>query len=236
MCYQRISEQNNEHDTLRNFLSSEENLRCVLIKKNLRSQHADPGRTIEDEESVTFFKRVRIHSQRQGVAPAESFGGSVGRQGRPQDNFPTQSEKEGDRLGLSLNSYTLPARVSIVPQSRDEIPTTSDATLAEIYHNNLPTSWQTLIPPSGSFHCDPDGISESFGSYESFNSLALTINTEASSVPDSFTCPDSSGESFVPDSLRDLYLPGESLLYNPTANTNEIQYSRSDARVDCIEC
>jgi hypothetical protein len=58
---------------------------------------------------------------------------------------------------------------------------------------------------------DADAISESrFGSFDSFNSLALTVNTVASSVSDSYGCPpsDSSFESPRSSNLPDLYLPG----------------------------
>jgi hypothetical protein len=88
-----------------------------------------------------------------------------------------------------------------------------------MYDNNLQSSWQTMVPTVGTFSSDPDAMSDSFGSYESFNSLALTINTDASSISDSFACPESSSSSASPGlaNLQDLYLSGMllSFLYCP---------------------
>lgn len=128
------------------------------------------------------------------------------------DSSPPQQVQAEVSWLSPMSSYTLPTRPPNSPQVMDEIPTATptNATLGEMYDSNLQSSWQTMVPTVGSFNSDPDVMSDSFGSYESFNSLALTINTEASSISDSYACPESStssASSGAPN-LQDLYLTG----------------------------
>ena len=124
---------------------------------------------------------------------------------------PRQNQNETSWPSSSVGSYTLPARPPNSPQSHGGVPVTpSNDPLAEMYSDDLQASWLTMVPLIENFHTDPDVMSNSFDSHESFNSLALTINTDASSVSEGFPCPESTTSSASPElaNLQDLYLPG----------------------------
>lgn len=148
--------------------------------------------------NVDFLNMFDIQSSGEGDS---SFDHTPSQQDHAENSWPLSS----------TGSYTLPTRPPNSPQSLDRISATpTNDPLAEMYDTDLQSSWQTMVPTVGSFNSDPDAMSDSFGSYESFNSLALTINTDASSIPDSFACPDSSSSSASPGqaNLQDLYLSG----------------------------
>lgn len=126
-------------------------------------------------------------------------------------NFPHHDQV--DNSWMPMNSqYTLPTH----PPNPSHVvgngsPTPLNATPGELLYNGEDIhSWQTMTLTTDNVMTDPDVMSESrFGSFDSFNSLALTVNTVASSVSD-FGCPasDSSFESPRASNLSDMYLPG----------------------------
>jgi len=82
--------------------------------------------------------------------------------------------------------------------------------LAQRYETTFQPSWQTETPFAGNFIPDPKILSGSqFGSYESFDSLALTVNTATSSSSDCHVCPKSGSTFGSPEAshLPDYYLP-----------------------------
>lgn len=127
-----------------------------------------------------------------------------------EPSFPQQDQAGAPWLPMNT-SYTLPTHP---PNSPIGVENGASAPLnapsAGMYdEKNL--AWQTATITVENIIPDQDVMSESrWGSFDSFNSLALTINTVASSVSDGFACPtsDSSFESPQTSNMMDLYLPG----------------------------
>lgn len=127
--------------------------------------------------------------------------------------YSRQAQTDSSRVCSSMNTDVLPTRPQNSPQSIDESSTTPvSAIFPEMYkdEDNHPSSWNSMLPIIGSFNNEPDAMSESLGSYDS---LASTTDTEASSVTDTFAFedPQSSSTSPVSSGLPGGYPPGASI-------------------------
>ena len=127
--------------------------------------------------------------------------------GLPSASFPPSS----------LGSYTfnsIPSNSSLPPQSTPVSPLAAGP--SQVSGNGFQCASYTgamdMFPSDSDSISAPGSRMGSFDSLDSFNSMALSLGTQASSVTEGFVCPvtDSSFGSPRMDVINDLQLPGAS--------------------------
>jgi hypothetical protein len=117
-------------------------------------------------------------------------------------------------LPSPMVSYTLPSRPPNSPLSADHGSSSlQEEVSSPTNSDNIRIVWQTAPITAGDFIPDAEVMSESqCGSYESFNSMALTMpNTATSSISDGYICAGANSGFDSPrtsSQLRNLSLSG----------------------------
>ena len=142
----------------------------------------------------------------QNAVGNEAFEQQIHHSHVPNASFPTSS----------LGSYTFP---SFAPNSSLSLPSKPVSPVAggpsQISGNGFQFAPQTgaadVFPSDSEDMSVPGSRMGSFDSLDSFNSMALSLGTQASSITDGYVCPvtDSSFDSPM-DVINDLQLPGAS--------------------------
>jgi hypothetical protein len=152
----------------------------------------------------------------------------------PSQQFPSRDGQPGTAwYSTSMVSYTLPIHPPNTPQSvrngssspnngpsapiySNELqhsPSSPNRPSGQVYRNELRFSSYPTAPGPGTYTSNAENISPSsrFGSFDSFDSMAMSVpNTVASSISETYVCPPSNSSFAPPGSanLTDLNLPG----------------------------
>jgi len=118
----------------------------------------------------------------------------------------------------SSTTYTLPSRPPHSPlQHEPGFPAQIRGTESSTFQNNPQLSWQKGVTPTPVNYNDMNHLisptNSNFGSYDSFDSMGMpSVHTTASSVSDTYVCPESTttfGSPEKTNQIQDLALSGK---------------------------